>query len=85
MNIRHLTKPLRNLEKQESDHILLNIKREMLRLLFEEHFLIKDARFMHCFSNKYRSTIKVDTLCRQSYKNPEKTSHLQVFLPRDSL
>ena len=46
MNIAQLTKPSRILIEQDSDPTLLNFKREMLGLPFDEQILLNDARYM---------------------------------------
>ena len=51
VNIAQLTKPSRILIEQDSDATLLNFKREMLGLPFDEQILINNARYMH-FSGK---------------------------------
>ena len=65
MNIAQLTKPPRILIEQDSDPTLLNFKREMLGLPFDEQILLNDARYMHYSRNKKRIIIKDDILCRQ--------------------
>ena len=52
VNIAQLTKPSRILIEQDSDPTLINFKREMLRLPFDEQTLLNDARYMHYFRNK---------------------------------
>ena len=47
VNIAQLTKPSRILIEQDSDPTLLNFKREMLGLPFDEQILLNDARYMH--------------------------------------
>ena len=47
VNIAQLTKPSRILIEQDSDPTLLNFKRKMLGIPFEEQFLLNDARYMH--------------------------------------
>ena len=47
VKIAQLTKPSRILIEQNSDPTLLNFKREMLGLPFDEQILLKDARYMH--------------------------------------
>ena len=47
VNIAQLKKPSRILIEQDSDLTLLNFKREMLRLPFDEQILLNDARYMH--------------------------------------
>ena len=47
VNIAQLTKPSRILIEQDSDPTLLNFKREMLGLPFDEQVLLNDARYMH--------------------------------------
>ena len=65
VNIAQLTKPSRILIEQDSDPTLLNFKREMLGLPFDEQILLNDARYMHYSRNKKRIIIKDEILCRQ--------------------
>ena len=65
MNIAQLTKPSRILIEQDSDPTLLNFKREMLGLPFDEQILLNDAGYMHYSRNKKRIIIKDEILCRQ--------------------
>ena len=81
MNIAQLTKPSRILIEQDSDPTLLNFKREMLELPFDEQILLNDARYMHYSRNKKRIFIKDDILHRQYYNDIGEVSHLQVLLP----
>ena len=76
-----MTKPSRILIEQDSDPTLLNFKREMLELPFDEQILLNDARYMHYSRNKKRIIIKDDTLYRQYYNDIGEVSHLQVLLP----
>ena len=80
VNRAQLTKPSRILIEQASDPTLLNFKREMLGLPFDEQILLNDARYMHYSRNKKRIIIKGDTLCRQYYNDLGEVSHLQVVL-----
>ena len=75
------TKPSRILIEQDSDPTLLNFKREMLGLPFDEQFLLVDAHYMHYSRNKKRIIIKDVVLCHQYYNNLREGSHLQVLLP----
>ena len=52
VNIAQLTKPSRILIEQNSDPTLLNFKREMLGLPFDEQILLNDARYMHYSKQK---------------------------------
>ena len=81
VNIAQLTKPSRILIEQDSDPTLLNFKREMLRLPFDEKILLNDARYMHYSRNKKRIINKDDILYRQYYNDIGEVSHLQVLLP----
>ena len=81
MNIAQLTKPSRTLIEQDSDPTLLNLKGEMLGLLFDEQILLNDARYMHYSRNKMRIIIKDDILYRQYYNDIGEVSHVQVLLP----
>ena len=81
VNIAQLTKPSRILIEQDSDPLLLNFKREMLGLLFDEQILLNDARYMHYSRNKKRFIIKDDIHCRQYYNDLGEVTHLQVLLP----
>ena len=81
VDIAQLTKPSRILIEQDSDPTLLNFKREMLGLPFDEQILLNDARYMHYSRNKKRIIIKDDILCRQCYNDLSEVSHLQVRLP----
>ena len=81
VNIAQLTKPSRILIEQDSDPTLLNFKREMLGLPFDEQILLNDARYMHYSRNKKRIIIKDDILYRQYYNDLGEVSHLQVLLP----
>ena len=80
VNIAQLTKPSRILIEQDSDPTLLNFKREMLGLPFDEQILLNDARYMHYSRNKRRIIIKDDILYRQYYNVIGEVSHLQVLL-----
>ena len=81
VNIALLTKPSRILIEQDSDPTLLNFKREMLGLPFDEQILLNDARYMHYSRNKKRIIIKDDILYRQYYNDIGEVSHLQLLLP----
>ena len=81
VNIAQLTKPSRILIEQDSDPTLLNFKREMLGLPFDEQILLNDARYMHYSKKKKRIIIKDDILCRQYFNDLGEVSHLQVLLP----
>ena len=81
VNIAQLTKPSRIRIEQDSDPTLLNFKREMLGLPFDEQILLNDARYMHYSRNKKRIMIKDDILYRQYYNDIGEVSHLQVLLP----
>ena len=63
VNIAQLTKPSRILFEQDSDPTLLNFKRELLGIPFDEQVLLKDARYTHFSRNKKRIIIKEDILC----------------------
>ena len=81
VNIEQLTKPSRVLMEQDSNPTLLNFKREMLGLPFNEQILLNNARYMHYSRNKKRIIIKDDILYRQYYNDIGEVSHLQVLLP----
>ena len=81
VNIAQLTKPSRILIEQDSDPTLLNFKRELLGLPFDEQILLNNARYMHYCRNKKRIIIKDDILYRQYYNDTCEVSHLQVLLP----
>ena len=81
VNIAQLTKPSRVLIEQDSDPKLLNFKREMLGLPFDEQFFLNDARYMLYSRNKKRIIIRDDILYRQYYNDIGEVSHLQVLLP----
>ena len=81
VNMAQLTKPSCILIEQDSDPTLLNFKREMLGLPFDEQLLINDASYMHYSRNKKRIIIKDDILYRQYYNDIGEVSHLQVLLP----
>ena len=81
VNTAQLTKPSRLLIEQHSDPTLLNFKREMLGLPFDEQILLNDARYMHYSRNKKRITNKDDVLYRQYYNDVGEISHLHVLLP----
>ena len=81
VNIAQLTKPSRTLFEKDSDPTLLNFKREMLGLSYDEQILLNDARYMHYSRNKKRIIIKDEILCRQYYNDIGEVSHLQVLLP----
>ena len=85
VNTAQLTKPSRILIEQDSDPTLLNFKREMLGLPFDEQILLNDARYMHYSRNKKRIIIKDDILYRQYYNHIGEVSHLQVLLPEQLL
>ena len=61
MNIAQLTKPSRILIEQDSDPTLLNFKREMFGLPFDEQVLLNDTRYMQkqksVLSSKMTSSI----------------------------
>ena len=63
MNIAQLTKPSRILIEHGSDPTLLNIKREMLELPFDEQILLNDTRYMQYSRNNNRIITKDDILC----------------------
>ena len=65
MTLAQLTKPSRIHIEQDSDPTLLNFKREMLGLPFDEHLLLIDARYMHYSRNKKRIITNDDIFCRQ--------------------
>ena len=69
VNKAQLTKPTRILLEQDSDPTLLNFKRKMLDLPFEEQYLINDARYRQYSRNKKRNIIKDDVLCQQYYND----------------
>ena len=75
VNIAQLTKPSRILIEQDSDSTLLNFKREMLGLPFDEQILLNDARYMNYSRNKKRIIIKDDILYRQYYNDIGAVSH----------
>ena len=75
VNIEQLTKSSRILIEQDPDPTLLNFKREMVGLPFDEQFLINDPRYMHYSRNKKRINIKDDILCRQNYNDLDGVSH----------
>ena len=75
VNIAQLTKPSRILIEQDSDPTLLNFKREMLGLPFDEKILLNDPRYIHIPETK-RIIIKDDLLCRQNYNDLGEVSHL---------
>ena len=81
VTIAQLTKPSRIIIEQDSDPTLLNFKREMLGLPFDEQVSLKDAGYMQYSRNKRRIIIKDDILCRQYYNDLGEVSHLQVLLP----
>ena len=81
VNIAQLTKPSPILIEHDSDPKLLNFKREMLGLPFDEQILLNDACYMHYSRNKKRIIIKDDILYRQYYNDIGEVSHLQVLLP----
>ena len=81
VNLVQLTEPSRILIEQDSDPTLLNFKREMLGLPFDEQILLSDARYMHYSRNQKRISIKDVILCRQYCKDLGEVSHLQVLLP----
>ena len=81
VNIAQLTKPSGILIEQDSDPTLLNFKREMLGLPFDEQIFLKDARYMHYPRNEKLIIIKDDILYRQYYNDIGAVSHLQVLLP----
>ena len=81
VNIAQLTKPSRVLIEQDSDPTLLNFKRGMSGLPFDEQILLNDAPYMHYSRNKKRIIIKDAILCGQNYNDLGEVSHLQVLLP----
>ena len=52
VNIAQVTKPSSILNEQDSDPTVLNFKRKMLGLPFDEQILLNDARYMHYSRNK---------------------------------
>ena len=84
VNIAQFTKASRIILEQNSDTTLLNFKREMLDLPFDEQFLIKDAHYMQYSRNKKRTIIKDDRLCRQYYNDFSGVSHSQVLLTQQT-
>ena len=80
VNIAKITKPSRILFERDSDPTLLNIKREMLGLPFDEQILLNDARYIHFSRKKKRIIIKDDILCRLNYNYLGKVSHFHVLL-----
>ena len=52
VNLAQLTKPSGILIEQDSDPTLLNFKRNMLRLPFDEQISLNDARYMQYSRNK---------------------------------
>ena len=58
VNIAQLTEPSRVPIEQDSDPTIINFKREMLGLPFDEPMLLNDARYMHYSRNKKRIIIK---------------------------
>ena len=85
MNIAQLAKPSCIIIEKDSDQTLLNFKREMVSLPFNEHILVNGARYMHCSKNKKNIIIKDDKLCTQHYNDLCEVSHLQALLPRQLL
>ena len=81
VNIAQLTKPSRILIEQDSDPTLLNFKREIVGLPFDEQILLNDARYIYYSRNRKRIIIKDDILYRQYYNDIGEVSHLQVLLP----
>ena len=81
VNIAQLTKPSRILIEQDSDPTLLNFKREMLGLPFDEQVLLNDTGYLHYSRNKKRIIVREDILFRQYYNDIGEVSHLQVLLP----
>ena len=81
VNLTQLAKPSRILVEQDSDQTLLNFKRKILGLPFDEGILLNDARYMHYSRNKKRIIIKDDILYRQYYNDIGQISHSQVLLP----
>ena len=81
VKIAQLTKPSRIFIDQDSGPTLLNFKREMLGLPFDEQIILKDARYMHYSRNKKRIIIKDGILCRHYYNDLGEVSHLQVVSP----
>ena len=79
VNIAQLTKPSRILIDHDSDQTLLNFKREVLGLPFDEQSVINDAPYMQYSGNRKRIIIKDDILCRQYYNDLGEVSHLQVL------
>ena len=66
LNIAQLTKPSLKLIEQNSDPTLVNLKRDMLGVPFDEQILLNYARYMQHSRNKKRIIIKDDILCRQN-------------------
>ena len=79
--IEKIAKPSRILIKQDPDPKLLNFKRELLGLPFDEQILINDALYLHYSRNKKRIIIKDNIFCRQYFNDRGEVSHLQIFLP----
>ena len=81
VNIEQLTKSSRILIEQYSNPTLLNFKRNMLGLLFDEQILLHDARYNRYSRNTKRIIIKDEIFCRQNYNELSEVSHLQALLP----
>ena len=74
--IAQLTKPSRILIEQHSDPTLLNFKREMLGLPFDEQILTNNARYMHYFINKDRIIITEQLVQHISLLDKHVSRHL---------
>ena len=81
VNIAQLTKPSCIFIEQDSDPTILNFKRKMLGLPFDEQILLNNAGYMHYSRNKKHIIIRDDKHCRQYYNDLGDVSHLQVLLP----
>ena len=80
VNIAQITKPSGILIEQDSDPTLLNFKREMFGLQFDEQILLNDASYKQYSRNKKRISIKDAIHCQQYYNKHGQVSHLQVLL-----
>ena len=81
VNTAQITEPSRIQIEQDSDPTLLNFKREMLGLPFDEEILVIGARYMLCSRIEKSIIINVDMLYRQNSFDLDEVSRLQVLLP----
>ena len=69
------------LTEQDADPVLLNFKRQMHGLPFDEQILALNPRYIHYCRNKKHNRIEIDILYRQYYNDVVDINELQVLFP----